>query len=141
MSVRDLMFRGRLPLLNRAMDTYALRQKTIAENIANATTPNYRPERVRFEEEFQRLQGVVAQGETTNDKHIPMGAPALGSIEGTAEDAAIPKPEVFFSGESHVNVDKEMSALAENQIRFRFASRMTARYFKGIQSAIKGVNE
>ncbi len=141
MSVRDLMFRGRLPLLNRAMDTYALRQKTIAQNIANATTPNYRPERVRFEEEFQRLQGVVAQGETTDDRHIPMGAPRPEAIEGTAEDAAIPKPEVFFSGESHVNIDKEMSQLAENQIRFRFASRMTARYFKGMQGAIKGIVE
>lgn len=141
MSVRDLMFRGRLPLLNRALDTYTLRQKTIAQNIANATTPNYRPERVRFEEEFQRLQGVVAEGNRTSDRHIPLGAPNPGSIEGTEEDAMIPKPEVFFSGESHVNVDKEMSALAENQIRFRFASRMTARYFRGMQSAIKGMNE
>ena len=141
MSVRDLMFRGRLPLLNRAMDTYALRQKTIAQNIANATTPNYRPERVRFEEEFQKRQGVAARGETTDTRHIPMGTPKAGDVEGTAEDAAVPRPEVFFSGESHVNIDKEMAQLAENQIRFRFASRMTARFFKGMQSAIKGVNE
>jgi len=27
---------------------------------------------------------------------------------------------------------------AQNQIRFRFASRVTARYFQGMQTAIKG---
>lgn len=141
MSVRNLLFKGRLPLLNRAMDTYALRQQTIAKNIANATTPNYRPESVRFEEEFQKLQGVAAKGETTSSLHIPMGVSSPGDIEGNVEDAAVPKPEVFFSGESHVNIDKEMSELAQNQIRFRFASKMTARYFKGIQGAIKGIVE
>lgn len=141
MSVRNLLFKGRLPLLNRAMDTYALRQQTIAKNIANATTPNYRPESVRFEEEFQKLHGVAAKGETTNSSHIPMGVSDPGDVEGNVEDAAVPKPEVFFSGESHVNIDKEMSELAQNQIRFRFASKMTARYFKGIQGAIKGIVE
>lgn len=141
MSVRNLMFKGRIPLLNRALDTYTLRQKTIAKNIANATTPNYRPERVRFEEEFQKLQGIAARGDRTNDVHIPMGTPNSGEIEGNVEDAAVPKPEVFFSGESHVNVDHEMAELAQNQIRFRFASKMMGRYFKGLQGAIKGVNE
>lgn len=141
MSVRNLLFKGRLPLLNRAMDTYALRQQTIAKNIANATTPNYRPESVRFEEEFQKLHGVAAKGETTNSLHISMGVSNPGDIEGNVEDAVVPKPEVFFSGESHVNIDKEMSELAQNQIRFRFASKMTARYFKGIQGAIKGIVE
>lgn len=141
MSVRNLLFKGRLPLLNRALDTYALRQQTIAKNIANATTPNYRPSSVRFEEEFQKLQGMAAQGDTTDTRHISIGVSNSGDIAGSVEDAAVPKPEVFFSGESHVNIDKEMSELAQNQIRFRFASRMAARYFKGIQGAIKGVTE
>lgn len=141
MSVRNLMFKGRIPLLNRALDAYTLRQKTIAKNIANATTPNYRPERVRFEEEFQKIQGVAAKGMKTSMMHIPTGAPNPGEIEGQVEDAAVPKPEVFASGESHVSLDNEMAELAQNQIRFRFASKMMGRYFKGLQGAIKGVNE
>lgn len=141
MSVRNLMFKGRIPLLNRALDAYTLRQKTIAKNIANATTPNYRPERVRFEEEFQKIQGVAARGMKTSSTHIPSGAPTSGEIEGKVEDADVPKPEVFASGESHVSLDNEMAELAQNQIRFRFASKMMGRYFKGLQGAIKGINE
>ncbi|RMF32645.1 MAG: hypothetical protein D6747_08745 [Chlorobiota bacterium] len=48
MDVRDYLFREKLPLMSTALEAYALRQRTIAKNIANATTPGYRPERVRF---------------------------------------------------------------------------------------------
>jgi len=137
MILKDHLFNKKLPLLNRALDTYALRQQTIARNIANATSPVYRPEKVRFEEDFREAQ-VTQRGATTDDHHLRIGPPAEGDIKGNVEGAQVPKPEILFSGESHVNVDKEMSELAQNQIRFRFASRITARYFQGMQTAIKG---
>ncbi len=43
MKIRAWLFRERLPLLNRALDAYALRQRVVVENIANATTPEYQP--------------------------------------------------------------------------------------------------
>lgn len=138
MDAHDYLFsQGRLPILSKALDAYALRQRTIAKNIANAATPGYRPERVRFEEEFQK--GVLSlRGERVDERHVPVGGSAAGDIHGEREAAPVPKPEVYFSGESHVNVDKEMSELAQNQIRFRLASRLTQRYFQGMQNAIKG---
>ncbi|MEN3027251.1 MAG: flagellar basal body protein, partial [Chlorobiota bacterium] len=81
MKIRAWLFRERLPLLNRALDAYALRQRVIAENIANATTPNYRPHRVRFEELFQRHYGVSNRGIRTDDRHIPIGPPNAAEIE------------------------------------------------------------
>ncbi|MBI3259955.1 MAG: flagellar basal body rod protein FlgB [Ignavibacteriae bacterium] len=137
MILTDHLFNKKLPLLNRALDTYALRQQTIARNIANATSPVYRPESVRFEEEFNEAQ-LVQRGASTDDHHLPIGGRTEGEIEGSVEGAKVPRPEILFSGESHVNIDKEMSTLAQNQIKFRFASRMTARYFQGMQTAIKG---
>lgn len=137
MDVRFHLFKDKLPLYNRALDAYALRQETTARNIANAQTPNYRPERVKFEELFDTMISE-AKGVQTDGRHIPIGPQPPGSVIGEAGDAEIPRAEVLFSGESHVNIDKEMAQLAENQIRFRLASRMTAGLFQKLQSAIRG---
>lgn len=137
MDVRDYLFREKLPLMSTALEAYALRQRTIAKNIANATTPGYRPERVRFEEEFLQSE-LMLRGTRTNAQHIGIGPPFDDEVQPEREQAPVPKPEVYFVGESHVNVDKEMGELAKNQIRFRLVARLAQRYFSGLQQAIKG---
>lgn len=126
-----------MPLMNSALDTYALRQQTISKNIANINSPHYRPESVKFEEFFHQ-QEVVLAGSTTTDSHIPLGASNPSFAEGEKVPQEVPSPQVYFSGETHVNIDKEMSSLAQNQIRYRFVSQMVNRYFSGMQSAIQG---
>lgn len=123
--------------MNRALDAYTLRQRTISKNIANATSPHYRPEYVKFEEFFHEA-GIVASGARTSEKHIPIGKKYDSDVEGEVNNAHVPGPEIYFSGETHVNIDKEMSELAQNQIRFRFGSRMVKRYFSGMTTAITG---
>ncbi len=126
-----------MPLMNSALDTYALRQQTISKNIANINSPHYRPESVKFEEFFHQQEAVLA-GSTTTDSHIPLGASNPSFAEGEKVPQEVPSPQVYFSGETHVNIDKEMSSLAQNQIRYRFVSQMVNRYFSGMQSAIQG---
>lgn len=137
MDVRDYLFREKLPLMSTALEAYALRQRTIAKNIANSTTPGYRPERVRFEEEFLQSE-LMLKGIRTSDQHIGIGPPFDDQVHPEREQAPVPKPEVYFAGESHINVDKEMGELAKNQIRFRLVARLAQRYFSGLQQAIKG---
>jgi flagellar basal-body rod protein FlgB len=141
MKIRAWLFRERLPLLNRALDAYTLRQRVIAENIANATTPEYQPRRVRFEEFFQQYADVVARGIRTDERHIPIGPPDPATVVPEDTPAALPRAEVYIGGESHVNVEREMSELAQNQIRFRFAARMVARYFQSLQTVIRGTSQ
>jgi flagellar basal-body rod protein FlgB len=136
---RQFLFKGKLPLISRGLDAYALRQKTISKNIANITTPHYSPEEVKFEELFQQ-QNVVAKGVLTDEKHIQIGTQESSEVHGEVKDAQVPAAETYFSGESHVNIDKEMAQLAENQIKFRFAARMMKRYFQGLQSSITGTS-
>jgi flagellar basal-body rod protein FlgB len=131
------LFKEQIPLINRGMDAYSMRQKVIAENISNATSPGYRPEKVKFEEYFHD-SGVVAIGSKTNEKHIPLGKKSVDEVEGEFSPANVPNAEVYFSGETNVNIDKEMSELAQNQIRFRFASKALRAYFTGLQTAIRG---
>ncbi len=138
MIFRQYLFKTKLPLMNKALDTYSLRQRTISKNIANATSPHYRPEEVKFEEYFTE-NNVTLEGQNNEERHIPLGKMNANEVEPELADAEVPNPEVYFSGETHVNIDKEMSNLAQNQIRFRFASQMVKGYFTGISSSIRGM--
>lgn len=137
MVFRNHLFKGKVQLLNRSLDAYALRQRTIGKNIANATSTDYRPEKVRFEELFHK-QKVAIKGLRSEEMHIPFGRLDDSEIEGDVAKSGIPQPEVYFSGENHVNIDREMAELAQNQIRFRFASQSLGKYFKGLSGAITG---
>ncbi|HPD33919.1 MAG TPA: flagellar basal body rod protein FlgB [Bacteroidota bacterium] len=138
MQYNDYLFNTKLPLMNRALDAYALRMKTIAKNIANLDSPQYRPEKVAFEEYFQEAE-VALSGARSDKRHIPLGKTQEVNVEGQAVQQDIPRPQIFFSGETHTDIDREMSSLAETQIRFRFASQMVSKYFKGLNQAITGV--
>ncbi len=135
--IDDYLFSNRLPLLNRALDAYTMRQNVSTKNIANANSPGYQPERVRFEEEFKNAQ-IALKGDRSDNFHIPIGPPSPGSVKSEEMKSPIPKPEIFFSGDAHVNIDREMADLAENQIRYRMVTRITNGYFRSMQSAIKG---
>ena len=137
MQYQDYLFSKRLPLMNKALDAYALRSRTIAKNIANINSPHYRPESVKFEEFFHNPE-VSIKGVKDDSKHIPIGAPDANSVEGEVEPQNIPEPQIYFSGETHVYIDREMASLAETQIRFRFASQMVKRFFTGLNSSITG---
>jgi flagellar basal-body rod protein FlgB len=134
--VRFSLFKG-VGLYNRALDAYAMRQQAITRNIANAGSENYRPEQVKFEEFLQEAQSS-SPGLRTEERHIPIGIDNSNTVEGVTVGADIPKPELYMSGASHVNVDKEMSDLAENQLKFRFAAKKASGFFRDLNSAIRG---
>lgn len=137
---REYIFKTKLPLLNKALDTYSLRQQTIAKNIANATTVDYVPEKVKFEEYFKEAKAKET-GLRTEDTHIPINPSGFDEVSPTIVKEDVPESEKLMAGVSHVNLDKEMSELAQNQIKFRFAARMVKRYFSGLNTAITGFRE
>ncbi|MDC1067592.1 hypothetical protein OAQ99_00380 [Candidatus Kapabacteria bacterium] len=124
--------------MNRALDAYSYRQQTISKNIANATSPHYRPERVKFEELFHK-QEVSLQGTRDYNTSMPVGKAYGDAPTGEKTPKEIPEAEIFFSGDTHVNIDHEMSQLAQNQIRHKFGTEMTGRFFGGISKSISGI--
>ncbi|MDH3251195.1 MAG: flagellar basal body rod protein FlgB [Ignavibacteria bacterium] len=137
-----LFDKTRIPLLETALNAYALRNKVSAANIANVNTVGYKSKRVTFEEE---LAGAMNSGTVTSartdSRHIPLGN--AGPHENAAqviEDRSGPGTgtDELASGVNNVDIDQEMSELAKNQIRFRFAARLMSESFKGIQKSIRG---
>ena len=136
----SLFNRTNIPLLGKALDAYALRQKVIASNIANIATAGYHSQTVSFEDELSgALQDSQISGTQTHQRHIPIGAPSAADptiqVANTNTGPGMP-PNT--SGVNDVDIDNEMAELAKDQIRFRFAARMIADTFKGIQKSIRG---
>lgn len=132
----------KIPVLSKALNAYALRHKAISSNIANIATVGYRTQSVSFEEQ---LTGVITSSQvetaTTNPNHmrasvaqIDQASPVL--IDATRDGDIDVDPTA--SGVNDVDIDREMTELAKNQLRFKFASRLLGDSFRSLQKSIRG---
>ena len=98
--------------IERYMDLLASREKLVASNIANATTPGYKTQDVDFQQEF--------------DSQFSNGAPASQDVVGlkTKNDG------------NNVSIDRESRMLSETAMRFNLASQMLKSEIRSIKSAI-----
>jgi flagellar basal-body rod protein FlgB len=130
----------KIPVLNRGLDAYALRQKVTARNLANITTPGYKAQSVKFEEELSgALQTGSIPGMTTDARHMPIGGSSAQNVTPTVQTLpAGENTDALASGMNNVDLDQEMAELAKTQIRFRFASRLIGDTFRSIQKSIRG---
>lgn len=136
--LNEFMFeQTNLPLLQKGLDTYAVRQKASAHNIANVNTHGFRRMEVQFEEELRKAlkidRGVT--GTRTHEGHLKIGAGRLNEVEPIPY---MPDDPELHSGVNNVDIDHEMVRLAKAQLSFDFASRMSKRTFSGLRSSIRG---
>lgn len=107
-----------LPLYRNALDAYAARHRAIASNIANAETVGYKARKVNFEERLKEAMGRVNEPmQFTDEKHIPSPGDPASVRPLVVED----DPSVNSSGVNGVDVEREMTRLATNQINYEFA--------------------
>jgi flagellar basal-body rod protein FlgB len=129
-----------IPLLSKALNAYTLRQKTIAANIANIDTVGYRTQAVTFQEELQSAgQTPVVSLSATDKNHMTVSNTAAQGVSVVdAASAGVSTDDPYASGVNNVDIDHEMSEMAETQYRFKYASRMMAETFRSIQKSIRG---
>ncbi len=129
-----------IPVLEKSLAAYSLRQKVIANNIANIETPGYTKKEVSFEEELsQALDNPINEVTSPNPRHIPIGSStSLENVTPRIVEANSPNGDPLMSGVNNVDIDSEMVELAKNQIRYRLAARMMAFQMQVMQKAIKG---
>ncbi len=120
-------------LLEGMLDYAALKQKTIAKNISNVGTENYQREDVLFKDILNETLNPSIK--TTNPKHFGYE----GDKTEIEYDVVKEKGGDMASGVNNVDVETEMAEMAENSIRFKFASKKLNDYYKQLQNVIKGV--
>ncbi|HLP18073.1 MAG TPA: flagellar basal body rod protein FlgB [Bacteroidota bacterium] len=140
--IENFLFdKTKIPLLHKALGVYTSRQKVIAGNIANISTPGYKRQDVEFEARFNdalTLGGVTPlEGQTTQAQHIPINTTDPEQLQSRV---VTPKGDTdeLASGVNNVDIDMEMAQLAENQIRFKYASRLISESFKTLRRSITG---
>ena len=102
--------------LGSALDGLALRQRTIANNIANINTPGYTAKRVRFED-------ALAKSVENGDGHVT--AEVARSLEPTRLDG------------NNVNLDTETLSNVDTVLRFQFASQAIGGQFTALRTAMR----
>lgn len=111
-------------LLKRALDVYQKQHEAISKNVANANSEGYQRVNTDFSHELEVAK--VSRMKTSDSRHISRGVP---------QESSVP---VNGQNENNVDMTEEMAHLAENQIKYEFATRMLNRMYRGITTSITG---
>ena len=103
--------------LASALDGLALRQRTIANNIANVNTPNYHAKRVSFED---ALAASVQSGRRPRPR-----PPRRESLEPTQLNG------------NNVNLDTETLSNIDTVLRYQFAAQAINDQFTAVRTAMR----
>ena len=109
--------------LGASVNLRQVRNNVITSNIANADTPNYQAKKVDFEEALNRALTVEDVGKMNgeNAAHYPTGPGALSAIKADVYDN--PDGDINNDGNT-VNIEQEMTSLAENSIMYKAAIQL-----------------
>lgn len=115
--------------LESALNRTALQEQTISQNIANVDTPNYKAKRVVFKDEFNRQ----LQARRTDPRHLPFSASTSDNGQVIEESGT-----TVNNNGNNVDMDKEMTALAKNQIQYQaYVTRLNSE-FRQLKLVLKG---
>jgi flagellar basal-body rod protein FlgB len=125
---------GTVKLLENLLSYCTEKNKVIAKNLSNIGTENYQREDIVFKDILN--QNVNSILKTDNEKHI--GGLKTDISQDNKFEHVLDDSTEMDSGVNNVNIEKEMSDMAENTLRYKFASRKVGDYYRNIQSVIKG---
>ena len=106
--------------LESYMDLTAARQKLVATNIANASTPGYKTKDIDFHAEFISILDGTAAGASSS--------PRVSDVAGLASG----------NDGNNVSLERESRLLSENALRFNAASQLWRSGMKQLKMAIEG---
>lgn len=109
--------------LAAAINMRQVKQNLINSNIANAETPGYHAKKIDFEEALASaldLDGMKSMS-ISNENHFSIGASSIGKVRPEIYDN--PEGSVDNDGNT-VDMEKEMSALAENTVLYKAALQL-----------------
>ncbi|MFA5032185.1 MAG: flagellar basal body rod protein FlgB [bacterium] len=99
----------------KGLDVSALRNKVIAQNISNVSTPGYSSSKVKFEELLDEKLGFKLSGTRTNQSHLPVGRAnnEINNVNPLVETSTDPIPAGKVN---NIEIDKEIVSLAKNSL-------------------------
>lgn len=121
----ETLFGKTFNLLGTMMDYRSERNKIITSNIANLDTQDYKPSDYVFKEDLKNAMDVRVLLKRTDEKHFP-----------NAKDEISKNDFKKVTSDDKVDLDKEMTNLAENHLMYNLTTELLARKFKGIRNVL-----
>jgi flagellar basal-body rod protein FlgB len=123
----NMRFSGADSYIRAALTGLSSRQRTIANNVANVDTPNFKASEVRFEDALRsaitRQQGAAPSQASLNDV-----ASRTSSVDGTTTRA----------DGNNVDVDREMELLGETQLTYSALTQVMSSRLGILRSVVSG---
>ncbi len=123
--------------MERSLDASALRQKVIANNVANVDTPYFKRSDVQFEE---ILQGEMSsstqsiQGYRSDPRHFVIGKQENNVMPEIKAD----ETTTINNNLNNVDMDYEMSLMAKNQLKYNTLIQQMNSEFKKMRTVLGG---
>lgn len=118
----------------KSLDACALRQRVIADNIANADTPGFKKSVVRFEDTLKRaLKTGALPLRVSNPRHIAVDD--LSSVEPRVERV---ETTALRTDGNNVDMEEEMVNLVTNTVTYRAAAQFISGKFAKLRYVISG---
>ncbi|SET42044.1 flagellar basal-body rod protein FlgB [Salinibacillus kushneri] len=127
------LFNNTFQVLNRSLDYASLKNQTISNNIANVDTPNYKAKNVEFKNVLNQAQSSM-EANRTHQKHLP-----FHSNNGSSQFQVVTSQDTTYNHNgNNVDVDKEMTELAKNQIYYQALVDRINGKFNSLKTVIRG---
>lgn len=123
-----------LSTLEKGLNASSLRQKVLANNVANVDTPEFKRSDVNFQAVLGSVLGEKVENlplKMTSSKHLP------GMNNDEAQMIATDKTTSLRNDGNNVNIDLEMANVAENGIYFNTLTRTISSQLGLLRMAIK----
>ena len=130
--IANFMFeRTGIEKVGKYLDVSSFKQKLIAGNIANVSTPGFRAQDIDFQAEFERAtapdSGFV--GYVTHPNHVPIG-------NNPDQPPKVIQTKPADGDLNAVDADKEIANLAQNELKYSIGATLLKRRIDGLRKAI-----
>lgn len=115
-----------------ALLLFERRTRLLAENIANADTPQYKARDIDFDSALRQAQSDQVNLAVTQPGHMAL------STEANSEHVRFRVPDQSSLDGNTVDIQKEQAAFAENNIRYQTTLTILSRRISGLVNAFKG---
>jgi flagellar basal-body rod protein FlgB len=130
------LFDSTFPLLERTLNVCARNQKLTTSNLANLDTPNFKAFKMMVDEAVANDSQGAAPVAMVRTQAAHLAGSAGGSDPGRPPERIEADPASLRGDGNTVDLDREMTNLAANTLRYNAGVRMLSSRFKHLLSAI-----
>ena len=129
-----------IDLMQRAMGSSVLRHEVINDNIANATTPNYKRKDVTFHAELERALNSEKEYpgvpfKTSRERHIP--AFRVKDYRNVESKITTEYNTYQNNNNNSVDIEKEMLESSKNSMYYSALAQRTAKEFNKLKFLLR----